>query len=114
MFYDFEAAHEAVVNIFGAYAYRQYLDKNEYESRFNRAIYDVMLYVFRVAEYRRVLEKNKTKVKHVFEELCLNKDFSTSITYTTKSKQAVTTRMNSWIKALNAEFSLKIKNVRIS
>lgn len=90
-----EQAVTSTMEIFGEdHAFRKY-DKNHYETRFNRAIFDIMVYYFSGIP-SDVIRKNSLKIKKSFESLCSDPDFVKSIESTTKSISATATRFRKW------------------
>jgi len=105
---EFESAHTAIKKVFGQHSYRKWTASG-FESRFNRAIFDILIYSFRNSEARRVLEDNSSAVIDIFKELCENnKDFLSSIEQTTKSIRATHIRLSSWCNELNERFDLAL------
>lgn len=106
---EFENAHWAIRDIFKENAYRKWTG-TFFERRFNRAIFDIFIYVFRISNNRNILKDHPTKVIDIFKELCeTDYDFLSSIEKTTKSISATHTRLSTWCDHLNSSFNLKIK-----
>lgn len=98
---SFEQAHAYIKSIFGNNSYHKWIG-NEYESRFNRAIYDVMILSFSEGAVRGLGENRKTDIENAFKALCNDsQDFKTSIETTTKSLQATQIRISLWNSKLN-------------
>lgn len=93
---------------FGQDFCKKYFD-GKYESRFNRAIFDIMSYAFSYTDFRSWTKKHPGVMKAKFEELC-QKDshFIRSIETTTKSETATRTRFESWINLCNTEAAINI------
>jgi hypothetical protein len=92
-----DRASNLVYEIFGKDSYKKYKN-GKYESSFNRAIFDVMVYYFSQEGFTNhdVLSK-RDDIKISFEKLCVeDKDFLQSIESTTKSITAVNTRFIKW------------------
>lgn len=99
----FTKAHSRIVEIFGENAYRKW-NKVSYESRFNRAIYDIMILTFSDQEVLKKTEDNKlhNTIEKGFKDLCSNKeDFLKSLETTTKSLSSTQCRINTWSLFLN-------------
>lgn len=106
---EFEQAHKAVVNIFGENMYKKW-NGTSYETRFNRAIFDIMTYYLSIPEIRETLLSDKIKTEAIFKGLCENDtEFLTSIETTTKSLTATCTRLSKWTEKVNEEFGIRIK-----
>lgn len=107
---QFEKAHNAVVKIFGIKNMYKKWNGHSYETRFNRAIFDVMTYYLSVEEIRNMLLTDTTKAENIFKNLCeTDHEFLNSIETTTKSLTATCTRLSKWANIINAEFGLTIK-----
>jgi len=100
-------------DIFGAHcAFRKWSGSN-YETRFNRAIFDIMTYYF--ANLNKPLKKaQKEAISNAFKTLCEDDDeFRKSIESTTKSLQATSTRFAKWAEALSAALGTYIQPAKI-
>ena len=86
-----EAAISASYDIFGDNAFRKY-DGHSYETRFNRAVFDIIVYYFADDAIRKAALTKKTKVKNAYEALSTNIAFVKSVETTTKSVDATRTR----------------------
>lgn len=104
---EFENAHEAIREVFDQNAYRKWTSGN-FETRFNRAVFDVMMFVFRRPQVRKILTKNKEEVVEIFKDLCNEPDFLSAIEQTTKSLSATQLRLSRWVKRLNEKFGTDI------
>lgn len=100
--------HKAVRSVFNEDAYHKWND-NIFENRFNRAIFDIMLFAFRERSNRDILVENSIQVINTFKKICSeNPDFMNSISQTTKSMESTATRYRLWAEALNQELSLQL------
>ncbi len=99
--HEFENAVEAAYEIFEGEPFRKW-DNGHYEPRFNRAIFDIVLYFLTDEKQRRASLLKKSAVLAAFKKLC-DKDtaFIRSVETTTKSKGATSTRYNHWAVALS-------------
>lgn len=98
---EFELSHEAIVDVFGEHAYQKWTS-NRYETRFNRAVFDIMHSTFRVAEIRESMVQNKEDVIRLFEDLCQEgSKFRNAIEQTTKSIGATSTRLRLWSEGVS-------------
>ena len=66
---EFEAAVDAAFGVLGENAFRKW-DGSDYERRFNRAVFDIMVYYFSDEPTRKKALARRTKVKAAFEHLC--------------------------------------------
>lgn len=101
-----EAAISAAYDIFGDDAFRKY-DGHSYETRFNRAVFDIIVYYFATDAIRKAALTKKTKVKKAYEALSSNAAFVKSIETTTKSVDATRTRFRTWGQTLSKAINLK-------
>ncbi len=98
---SFEAAHKLIKSIFGGNQYRKWSGKT-YESRFNRAVFDVLILSFVDEEVRGLSIGREEEIKVAYEKLCdENKEFMSSIESTTKSLSATQIRISTWFEILN-------------
>lgn len=98
---DLEEAHTATKAIFASNSYRKWTGI-EYETRFNRSIFDIMSLSFSDPQVRIAAKEKKHLIQDAFKELCAsNNDFKTSIETTTKSIGATYTRISTWNRTLN-------------
>lgn len=111
---QFENAHILVLEIFGEDSYKKYID-GEFESRKNRSIFEVLLYILSDCEVRSVIQRtNVSEFKELFISICnSNRNFINSIEKTTKSISAVNNRFNILISAINEKYGLNIDLVNI-
>jgi hypothetical protein len=91
-----------VIDTFGIdNAFKKYKN-GKYEEKFNRSVIDIMLYYFSQPDIRNSLNDKKSEIQLYFQELCSSdRDFLSSIEFTTKSIGAVNKRFQSWGKELN-------------
>jgi hypothetical protein len=102
-----EAAISASYDIFGANAFRKY-DGRNYETRFNRAVFDILTYYFADDAVRTSALAKKTKVKSAYEALSTNSAFIKSVETTTKSVEATRTRFITWGHTLSKALGAKV------
>lgn len=75
---------------------KKYSDGN-YETRFNRAVFDVLIGALSNKDIRAWVEINPGIMKNLYERLCKNNhDFIKSVETTTKSPEAVRIRFGAW------------------
>lgn len=98
---EFVASHEAVKSIFSENAYRKWTGQ-QYETRFNRAIFDVMILSFSNPEVRKLAIGSSTDIENAYKVLCSDSQFLTSVESTTKSMDSTVNRLASWYQALNS------------
>jgi hypothetical protein len=104
---DLEAAISLSYDIFGQNAFRK-RDGTGYETRFNRAIFDIIVYYFSREAIREKANSKKAKVKTAFEVISADVAFLRSIELTTKSIQATSTRFRMWGQQLSKALATKI------
>jgi len=80
-----------------------------YESRFNRALFEVQLYYFSKLPAARLKQANIRKFQRRFEKLSMNPTFRSSIEATTKSIENYNERFKLFADAMNASFGVRLK-----
>jgi hypothetical protein len=109
---DFDQAVEITVEIFGKNFARIWLDdKQRYQSRFNRALFEVFIYYFSIKEVRTAAQGEKLNVENTFKKLCSEKiDFVRALERTSKNIRETYTRFSLWgdylKQTLDLDFSL--------
>lgn len=105
---SFEAAHKCITSIFKGNQYKKW-NGDKYESRFNRAVFDVFVLSFDDENVRALSEGKETEIENAFKLLCSeDREFLTSIESTTKSLNATHTRLATWFYKLNDVLGTKI------
>jgi hypothetical protein len=105
---NFEQAVALAYEIFEGHPFRKW-DEDQYEARFNRAIFDVIVYFFAEPGYRSVASSRSDSVLKAFKRLCeQDSAFIRSVESTTKSKAATATRFNHWAQALSRAIGRKV------
>jgi hypothetical protein len=102
-----EAAISATFDIFGQHAFRKW-DGSNYETRFNRAVFDIMVFYFSDEDIRKKALAMKTRVREAYESLSKNRSFVKSIESTTKSVVATTTRFRLWGRQLAKTLRIQV------
>lgn len=97
---DFVSSHDVVKEIFGKNAYRKWTG-SQYESRFNRAVFDVMILAFSELSVRQLAVGRHSEIEKAYKEVCNESAFLTSVESTTKSIDATVTRLALWYEKLN-------------
>jgi len=113
---QFESAVELTYAVFGDNAF-QLWKQRRFAGRFNRAVFDVMLYHFWRDEVRDVLqsESRREAVKNAFVDLCeSHPDFVDATEVTTKSVRAVTTRLVLWTQKLKEVLGIDLPTPRLA
>jgi len=98
---DLQAAIEAAYEVFGErHAFRKW-DGYQYERRFNRAVFDVMVFYLSNARIRRKVLRARKSIESDFRKVCRsNPDFLKALETTTKSIEATATRLRIWGEVL--------------
>jgi hypothetical protein len=104
---EMEAAISASYEIFGKDAFRKY-DGGAYEGRFNRAVFDIIVFYFVGEEIRNRALSKKMATKKAYETLSNNRVFIRSVETTTKSVEATRIRFTMWGQALIKTLGIKI------
>ncbi len=103
-----DEAINVTFSIFGDEAFRRYSSEGV-EGRFNRAIFDAMVFYFRHQDIRAAALENSSKVLESFHALCTdNQAFIEAITRTTKSIPATHVRLSAWGDALSTAINADV------
>jgi len=100
---DLESAMDATFAIFGEDGAFRKWEGAGYEGRFNRAVFDIMVFYFTNTAIRKhaLASRRRTGVQADFKALCEeNQEFLRSIETSTKSLQATANRLNVWGNSL--------------
>lgn len=98
---DLTHAIQSTTQIFGDSAFRKW-NGESYERPLNRAIFDIMVLFFDKPSISSACIRYKLDVEAVFKDMCVNDaQFKSSIEGTTKSIDAIYTRISRWAEALN-------------
>ncbi len=99
---EMEDAFQYTEEVFGKKNYLRKWNGEEFESRKNKAVFDIMLQYFSDADLRAALQGKEQDVVNAFKSLCDNDaDFLGSIERTTKTNEANHIRFNRWADALS-------------
>jgi hypothetical protein len=105
---ELENAIQFTWELFSDDAFRKWNGK-AFERRFNRAVFDVMVYFFREKQTRIKAMENRQAVIDGFKKLCDDSSsFRTSIETTTKSIGALSTRLQMWGEKLCEVLNIEI------
>ena len=106
---DMDAAIEVTFELFGDdCAFRKW-EGDRYQTRRNRAVFDIMLYYFSKEDIRLRSIERKEHVVEAFRRLCGNPEFVRTLEVTTKSITATQLRLTAWGNALSAAIELPIR-----
>lgn len=111
---DMNEGIEAGLEIFGDRKFCRKWLGNDYERRFNRAIFDVLVGSLSVPEFRVWARANSAAVVEAYQNLCsTNLSFIRSIETTTKTAEATRTRFSAWYERVHqiSEIELAIPNI---
>lgn len=102
-------AIEAGMEVFGERKFCRKWLGSDYERRFNRAIFDVLIGALAVPEFRSWARENPTLVVQAYQQLCsTNHAFVRSIESTTKTTEATRTRYSAWYDAAGEISGIKL------
>jgi hypothetical protein len=94
---EMESALTFTRDVFGEKNYLRKWNGTEFESRKNRAVFDIMLHYFSVPEVREKLSGQNETIVAKFQELCVDSAmFKSSLETTTKSAASNRHRFNIW------------------
>lgn len=96
---DFEYTVSVANNIFGDNAYKKW-NGFYFESRINRAVFDVVAYFFNDKRISQIAMEKKEEVLAGFKSLCRGQAFSRAVSGTTKSLESVNDRFELWAETL--------------
>lgn len=98
---ELNSAIRLCIDIFGKdQVFRRWKGKR-YESRMNRAVFDILVYYFSIANNKSSFLKNKKAIKEQFNDFCVNNSqFIKSISSNTNNLIETSTRFVLWGKAL--------------
>lgn len=98
---EMESAFAFTEDVFGESSYLRKWNGEQFESRKNRAVFDIMLHWFSDAELRDALLEKHDEIVSAFKDLCENdSEFLASIERTTKTNEANHWRFNKWAEVL--------------
>jgi Protein of unknown function DUF262 len=101
-----------VFDIFHENAFRRW-NGSVYETPFNRAVFDVMTFYARRPDVRQAMTTSPNRVVEAFKHVCTRPEFVEAITTTTKSRQAILTRLSLWGAELEESLDLEIQKPTI-
>lgn len=97
---DLDSAIETTFQVFGREAF-QVFEGEFYTGRFNRAVFDIMVFFFSDKNIRRAALEKAPNVQRAFEEACTNEAvFRNVLSVNTKDTENVYTRFSVWGGAL--------------
>ncbi len=103
-----EMAHKVTKVIFKENFYRKWTGE-KYERKFNRAIFDVMVFYFSQGDVAERVPGKEAELEKEFQSLCAgDKEFLGSIERTTKSIDATCYRLSKWAEVLNKVLGLSL------
>jgi hypothetical protein len=110
---ELETAIQTTWEIFAEDAFRKWNGK-DFERRFNRAVFDVMVYYFRDLGIRQKAQENPAIIVTEFKRLCeSSRPFRTAVETTTKSIGALSTRLQLWGESLSTVLQVKVRTPTI-
>lgn len=110
----FEKGVAATRAIFGDDGAFKFWNQTRYENRFNRAVFDVMLYYFAHELTRTKALEKRGEVEEAFRRLCiLDRDFSFNVRLTTKSIEATDYRIAAWGAALRELLGEEVEGIPV-
>ena len=93
---NFDLGCETTFSLFGKDAFHKWVGK-KFEGRFNRSVFDIMVYYFSNPHIADEALRHKDKIVSTFKELCTNnQDFIASLERTTKSIVSTRSRFSIW------------------
>jgi hypothetical protein len=101
---EFNSTLDFLRNTLGEKVYLRKWNGAAFESRINRAVFDIMMFYFAEEERRVFFADKMEQVIKLFIKLCQNGEFIASLEATTKSIEANRVRFSMWAAALNETF----------
>lgn len=87
--------------IFGDNSFKKWKE-NKYQGRFNRAVFDIMVYYFANQHIRNICNNHKPELELKFRELCENDvEFLNAFETSTKNLQPTSKRFTTWGNAIS-------------
>jgi len=108
MLESFSHAIDTGIDVFGGDFCRKFINGN-YESRFNRAIFDVLSYILGDDNSRKLVEQNKAGLKRAYEDACGHSEFIKAVESSTKNVEPTKQRFSIFTSSFNKEFSTNVK-----
>lgn len=108
-----DLAIETTLEVFGARSFRRFSD-GKWENRFNRAVFDVMVYYFRDPGVAEKARESPALVVKAYEDASSRNEFRQAVLTTTKSLGATTTRIAQWGEVLGEALGLNLATVEIA
>jgi hypothetical protein len=95
---------------FGERNFCRKYSNGSYESRFNRAVFDVLVGSMSSHELRSWVSLNQGAIERLYRDVCTqNADFIRSVESTTKSPEATRTRFGIWYGAINSVAGIRLQ-----
>ncbi|WP_285635936.1 DUF262 domain-containing protein [Lentzea sp. NBRC 102530] len=103
------AAIDSTRKIFGNRAFRRFTENGTWETRFNRAVFDAMLYYFADPNVATEAESKSGDVLAAYELLSAeDRRFTQSLALSTKTVQATEYRLEAWGRTLQSVLSVEL------
>lgn len=110
-----EQAIETGLKTFGENRFCRKFIKGAYENRFNRALFDILVYSLANPQFRLWASQNGAEMVNGFEVLSTqDNDFLRAIETTTKSTDATATRFGKWLHAAQLMSGVQISEPNIA
>ena len=112
---EMEAAITAAIEIFGISNVCRKWKDGDYESRFNRAVFDVVIGSLAQSSLRTWALKHKTQFENKFIACCkTDREFVASFETSTKNIAEVRKRFKTWYDAVEEISGIALKTPRIT
>jgi hypothetical protein len=107
-----DLAITTTLDIFGGKAFRRF-SNGTWERRFNRAVFDVMVFYFRHPDVADAARRQPQAVIEAYEAASKGDSFQESLQTTTKSIGATWTRLSGWGEALADALQMPLQQVEM-
>lgn len=98
---EFNDTLNFIRGVFGDHQYLRKWSGTKFESKINRAVFDIMMFYFSDEKIRAAAQGMNTEIVNAFINLASDSSFISSLETTTKSLEANRTRFARWAEALN-------------
>lgn len=110
---NMESALEFTRSVFGEKCYLRKWNGEKFETKKNRAVFDIMLHYFSNPEVREQLSERKDIISSEFKKLCQDDRFRSSLESTTKSIESNRTRFNRWGEIIEMLSDIDLSNMKM-
>ena len=107
-----ELAINTTLDIFGSHAFRRF-NEGSWERRFNRAVFDAMVFYFREEAVAKAAVQRKEDVVAAYRKASEDVEFQEALQTTTKTPAATWRRLAEWGNALSGALEMNLPQVEL-